>query len=63
MKIKFSETQIDAIIKSADSAWRHNQMPKSRKENFLLTLENYLSETGTIENVCHRCLGTGKETA
>lgn len=59
--MKLSEATITHIINRADASWRHNQLPKSRKGNFLLTLKGYLREGGMLEKVCHHCLGSGFE--
>ena len=55
-----SDKAMEMIIEKAESAWRVNDLPKSRKENYLLTLKTYLRQHGLIKNVCPECLGTGK---
>ena len=56
-----SDFQIDQIIKSANSAWKHNQIPEKYKQEFMTTLKTYISQSGVVEGVCHRCFGSGKE--
>ena len=57
----FSEKQIEFILERADAAYRHNHCSESRKENFLLSVKSYLEtdSCGMMQDVCHRCLGTG----
>jgi len=57
--MKLSNAVITHVIERAEASWRHNKLPASRKENYLLTLKLYLSQGGTIENVCPACLGSG----
>jgi hypothetical protein len=57
--MNLSEATIAHIIDRAEAAWRHNKLPKSRKENYLLTLKVYLMQGGVMENVCRHCLGSG----
>lgn len=59
--MQLSEKQIKYIIERAESSWRHNKLPESRKKEYLLTLKTYLTRGGVIENVCHKCLGTGRQ--
>ena len=56
-----SDFQIEQILKSANSAWKHNQLPDDGKSEFLTTLKTYISQSGVDEGVCHRCFGSGKE--
>lgn len=58
--MKFSDAELDEILRAAEKAWEHNRLPKSRKKEFILTLGIYLTKPGLNENVCHSCLGTGK---
>ena len=55
-----SDFQIDQILKSANSAWKHNKLPEKYKQEFMTTLKTYISQSGTIDNVCNLCLGSGK---
>jgi len=57
--MKLSDAMLDEIIEKAEGAWRHNKLPESKKENYLLTLKIYLTQHGLIENVCPACLGSG----
>jgi len=62
----FSKEQINFLMNKVVSAYKHNKLPKSGMSNFILSFGEYLKqgegiESGLIENVCPKCLGTGKK--
>jgi len=58
--MQLSDLEIEFIIKKIESAYQTNNMPKYKKKNFLLNVENLLKKTFNYD-VCHLCLGTGKK--
>jgi hypothetical protein len=61
--MKLSEHDIDALLEVVSAIWDRNQVfrGKLRKKYFLKDMEAYLknASSGTMENVCPSCLGTG----
>lgn len=66
METKLSDAEIDEIVGMARHVWHSVKYfrGETRKEFFMRDLERLLrhSSSGTKENVCHHCLGTGYST-
>lgn len=58
----FSDLQIEEIIKEVEDTYDFMKITKSKKQNFILKLKGRLRQTGVIEDVCHKCLGSGKNS-
>jgi hypothetical protein len=60
MKVLLSDRQIEFLIENIRVALNQNKVPEKYHENLLLTIKSNIHHSGKIENVCYKCLGTGR---
>ena len=61
MRMLLTDAQINAVIESAELAWKHASHPhRIHRDEFLHLFKCYITKGGVIKDVCPKCLGSGK---
>ena len=55
-----TDAQINNVIVSLTLAMKHLKIPKRQMLEIVTTTRTYIERDGIVEDVCHECLGSGK---